>query len=88
MGRADAAKLLTSDARGVAPSRPVFGLPGIFEKLVAAYPDVSVDDMKAMIGRADEDWIENACTLRVSHALNYAGLAPLRVSRAYVGEAT
>lgn len=47
----------------------------VYADLVAAYPNVPLAEVKTLIGgRVDADWIENACALRVSRALNYGGL--------------
>lgn len=44
-----------------------------YDKLIAAYPNLPLAEVKALIGaRVDADWIDNACTLRVSRALNYS----------------
>lgn len=44
-----------------------------YDKLVKAYPNLPLAEVKALIGaRVDADWVDNACTLRVSRALNYS----------------
>jgi hypothetical protein len=83
VARASAAKMLTSDARDVPQSPPVFGLPGTFERLFAAYPNGSSDTVKALIGRRSEAWIENTCAIRVSYALNFSGIDDLKIDAAF-----
>ena len=45
-----------------------------FDDLLKAYPNLPLAEVKTLIGaRVDADWVTNACTLRVSRSLNYAG---------------
>ena len=45
-----------------------------FDDLLKAYPNIGLEQVKALIGASvDADWVKNACTLRVSRSLNYAG---------------
>lgn len=45
-----------------------------FTQMWSAYPHGDAADVKARIGgKVDYDWIVNTCTIRLSHALHYAG---------------
>jgi hypothetical protein len=45
-----------------------------FDKLKETYPNKSAEEVKTLIGaHVNEDYIKNACTLRVSRSLNYSG---------------
>ena len=51
------------------------GLP-LFDQLLKYYPQASPDAVKKAIGgKVDADWITNTCTIRLSRAFNYAGVA-------------
>lgn len=62
--------LSASDSAQKSPRRR---LPS-FNALWSAFPDGDPEAVKAEIGgRVDAGWIENTCTIRLSHALNEAG---------------
>ncbi len=82
---ADATKKITRDSAHVPVAPPLFGDPKVFQSLLDAYHGGSVADVKASLGRSKEDWIENTCTIRLSFALNYAGIPGLPVDRSLVG---
>jgi|GEM_PF-851628 len=81
--RADAAKMLTSDARNVPQAAAVFGTPKNWPALRGAYPEGTADEVKAQIGRASEAWIENTCAIRVSYAMNFSGIDAFKIDRAF-----
>ena len=46
-----------------------------FDLLLDSYPNLPLAKVKTMIGaRVDADYVTNACTLRISRALNYSGV--------------
>lgn len=59
--------------RGVPAAPPLFGVQNNFERLFAADPNGEPEEVKARIGREKEDWIENTCARRASHAMNFSG---------------
>lgn len=68
------------DDRRVA--EPLFSSGENFAALVRAYEDNvngTSDKVKALIGRADEDWIVNTCVIRVSYAMNQSGVPDMRL---------
>lgn len=80
---ANAAKMLTSDARKTPEAPPLFSAHGRFERLFAAYPNGEPEEVKAKIGRAKEDWIENTCAIRVSYAMNFSGIDDFKIDSAF-----
>lgn len=77
----NAAPFLSAPGR---PAAPVFTTDGrAFQQLLSSYPQGSVDEVKALIGRPGDAWIVNTCAIRVSAAMNGAGF---RIDRAVQDE--
>lgn len=86
--RADAARMITREARNVAVAAPVFSVGSRFESLFRAYPRGSVQDVLEMIGHPTQTWIKNTCAIRVTYAMNFSGVPEFRVNRSLIASSS
>lgn len=79
--RADAARMITREARHVPMAPPVFSVGNRFEPLFLAYPRGTVSDVLEMIGQPSQTWIKNTCAIRVTYAMNFSRVPEFLVRR-------
>ncbi len=82
---ANAAKMIAADARKTPLAPPLFSAREDFDRVLAAYPNGSVEQFKAIIGRSQDNWITNTCAMRVSYAMNFSGVEQFRIDRSLLG---